>query len=291
MQTFWENEIRLKADLHLHTTASDGLLNPFQVVDLTVKSGLKAISITDHDTVDGYLAVREYASEKGIHLVCGAEITTDFKGRECHILAYDFDLEHPAFSKMLTGQRGIRRVRANEIVSKLNKLGFDLDINEVQAESGKATISRNHIAAALQRKRFVTTKREAFDRYLHSKGPAYVTNNYPEVCSVIKLIRDAGGVSILAHPGKSYIYADLKYFMDAGLDGIEYLHPSHSYLLQKKYKEYAVNYGLLLSGGSDFHGSKPHEEQYLGTICVDMEKLDKILELSCKRKISIETQS
>jgi 3',5'-nucleoside bisphosphate phosphatase len=288
---YWENEIRLKADLHLHTTASDGLLNPHEVVDLTVKSGLNAISITDHDTIDGYLAVREYATAKGIHLVCGAELTTDFAGRECHILAYDFDVEHPTFSKMLAGQRVKRRTRANAIVSKLNKLGFDLDINEVQAESGKATISRNHIAAALQRKRFVTTKREAFDRYLHSNGPAYVTNNYPEVSNVIQLIREAGGVSILAHPGKSYIYKDLKYFMDSGLDGIEYLHPSHSYLLQKKYKEYALNYGLLLSGGSDFHGSNPHEEQNLGTICVDMEKLDKILELSGKRKVKIESQS
>jgi len=280
----------LKADLHIHTTASDGLLTPVQVVDLTLKSGLSAIALTDHDTIDGYLAVQDYAANKGLRLICGAEITTDFKGRECHILAYDFDLNHALFKKMLSGQRGIRKVRANEIVSKLNKLGFDLDIDEVQAESGKATISRNHIAAALQRKRFVMTKREAYDRYLHSKGPAYVTNNYPEVGSVIKLIRDAGGVSVLAHPGKSYIYEDLKYFMDAGLDGIEYLHPSHSYQLQKKYKEYALNYGLLLSGGSDFHGSKPHEEQYLGTICVDMEKLDKILELSGKRKVNVESQ-
>lgn len=260
------------------------MLTPIQVVELAKRNGLSAISITDHDTMDGFLMAREFADRCGMKLIPGVEITTDFKGRECHILAYDIDPDHVEFREMLRGQRGIRKTRADQIVGKLNKMGFDLDIAEVKAESGTGTISRNHIAAALHRKRFVSTKREAFDRFLNARGPAYVQNAYPSVSSIIKLIHDAGGVSILAHPGKYYIYEDLKYFKDNGLDGIEYLHPSHTYDMQKKYQSYADNYGMLLTGGSDFHGSRPYEEQHVGTICVSVERIDRILEVSETRK-------
>lgn len=279
----------MKADLHLHTTASDGMLTPDQVVELAKRHGLSAIAITDHDTIDGYLSAIESADACGLKLIPGVEITTDFKGRECHILAYNIDPDHVEFCEMLKGQRGIRRKRADQILGKLNKMGFDLDIAEVKAESGMGTISRNHIAAALYRKRFVSTKREAFDRFLNAKGPAYVQNVYPSVVSIIKLIRDAGGVSILAHPGKYYIYEDLKYFKDNGLDGFEYLHPSHTYEMQKKYQSYADNYGMLLTGGSDFHGSRPYEEQHVGTICVSVDRIDKIIELSESRKQNLIT--
>jgi 3',5'-nucleoside bisphosphate phosphatase len=269
-----------KADLHLHTTASDGLLSPVELINIFSNLGVKCISITDHDTIQGYLSVVDLAKESGIDLLPGVEITTNYKGKECHILAYAFDTENKQFLDFLSGQRLIRYRRAESILGKLNEMGYDIDIDDVSAESGMATISRNHIAMALKKKQFVATKREAFDRLLHSKGPAYVKNGYPEVQFVLELIKSAGGVSFLAHPGMYYIYEDLKFFLNNGIDGIEYIHPSHNYKTQKKLKDYATNYNLLLSGGSDFHGIRPYEIQYLGTVCVDRLRVEKIIEKS-----------
>lgn len=254
------------------------------MVNLAKQQGISILAITDHDTVDGYIAAKPQADNIDLKLIPAVEITTNFAGRECHLLAYDVDVENTGFLHFLASQRTIRKSRATAIVGKLNRMGFDLEMDEVKAESGKATISRNHIAAAMQRKNIVTTKREAFDRYLHSKGPAYVQNEYPDTLDVISLVHEVGGVSILAHPGKSYIYQDLKEMKDHGLDGLEYLHPSHSWTLQKKYKEYAVNYGMLLTGGSDFHGTRAHEVDYLGTICVDLHRVEALLERASGRK-------
>ena len=274
----------MKADLHVHTTASDGRLNPTEMVALAARQGISVLAITDHDTLDGYLLAKPEAEKIGMMLIPAVEITTNFEGRECHLLAYDVDAEDKGFQAFLAVQRTIRKSRATAIVAKLNKMGFDLEMDEVKAESGKATISRNHIAAAMQRKNIVATKREAFDRYLHSKGPAYVQNEYSNVLDVISMVKEVGGVSVLAHPGKSYIYQELKILKDHGLDGLEYLHPSHTWALQKKYKDYAVNYGMLLTGGSDFHGTRSHEVDYLGTICVDLHRVDSLLERASGRK-------
>lgn len=269
-----------KADLHLHTNASDGTLTPVELINVINETGMKCISITDHDTIRGYLAALEPASKFGIQVLPGVEITSNYNDRECHILAYAFDTENKVFLDFLNNQRLIRYKRAESILGKLNGMGYEIDIDDVSAESGMATISRNHIAMALQKKQFVATKREAFDRLLHSWGPAYVKNGYPDVREVFALVKEAGGVSFLAHPGMSYIYEDLKYFLNNGIDGIEYIHPSHNYKTQKKLKDYATNYNLLLSGGSDFHGSRPFERQYLGTICVDRIRADRIIEKS-----------
>jgi len=274
----------LKADLHVHTTASDGRLHPTEMVLLAAQQGITALAITDHDTMDGYVLARPEAEKIGMMLIPAVEITTDFRGRECHLLAYDVDAADTEFQAFLANQRTIRKSRATAMVAKLNQMGFDLEMDEVRAESGRATISRNHIAAAMQRKNIVATKREAFDRYLHSKGPAYVQNEYPCVLDVISMVKELGGVSVLAHPGKSYIYEELKVLKDHGLDGLEYIHPSHTWVLQKKFKDYAVNYSMLLTGGSDFHGSRPHEVDYLGTVCVDYHRVESLLERASGRK-------
>lgn len=262
----------------MHTTASDGYKTPAELVLLAYEKGLSTIAITDHDTIEGYHLAVEKAGEVGIRLLSGVEITSDYNGRECHILAYGFDPNSAEIADFLKNQRNKRTLRANGILDKLNKLGYEIDIDEVKAESGKATISRNHIASVLERKQFVANKREAFDRLLGGRAKAYVQNEYPEVAEVIDFIKRIGGVSILAHPGNLYIYEDLRYFLRSGLDGIEFIHPSHNYKTQKKLREYAMNYKILLSGGSDYHGSKVFEDRYLGSICVDESRADLILE-------------
>lgn len=272
--------VNTKADLHLHTTASDGRLTPREVVELVYSKGLRSMAITDHDTLQGYIEAKSYADTIGMDLLPGVELTTDYNGRECHILAYGFDLKSESMQSLFVDQRYKRKERASEIVRKLNKLGFDLEMDEIRAESGKATISRNHIADVMRQKSFVATRREAFDRYLFTGGPAYVQNEYISAIDAIDKVHECGGVCILAHPGHYYIFEDLRYFLNAGIDGLEYIHPSHNFQTQKKLKEYADNYQLLLTGGSDFHGIKPFEDQLVGTVCVDRSRVDAILDRS-----------
>jgi len=274
-----------KADLHLHTTASDGARSPEDVLQMVYDRGLRCMAITDHDTIDGYIQIADKARELGVTVVPGVEITTNYIGRECHILAYAFDVSDSPLLALLRSQRSVRLNRAGQIIQKLNTLGFDLDLDDVRAESGKATISRNHIASVLQQKNYVATKQEAFNRFLGGGGPAYVQNGYPEASDVITLIKASGGVSILAHPGPYYIYEDLRYFLQAGIDGLEYIHPSHNWNVQKKLMDYAENYGLLLTGGSDFHGFRQYEEQNVGVVSVDLSRVDALLSRS---KISME---
>jgi predicted metal-dependent phosphoesterase TrpH len=278
-----------KTDLHMHTTASDGRLSPQDVVDLAISKGLYGLAITDHDSIEGYLTVKEYASQKGIEMLSGVEISCDYNGREAHILAYGFDAESTDMQHMLVEQRQKRGARSKQIISKLNKLGFDIDHDDVRAEAGKASISRNHIADVMRQKCIVGSRKEAFDRYLHTGGPAYVQNAYITVEEAIELVHYCGGVCVLAHPGPYYIFEDLRYFLNAGIDGMEYIHPSHNFQTQKKIKDYAENYNLLLTGGSDFHGIKPFEEQLVGTVCVDLTRAEKIQE-RCSTRYSINIQ-
>ncbi|MCC5926736.1 MAG: PHP domain-containing protein [Bacteroidetes bacterium] len=272
-----------KADLHVHTTASDGKFSPQQVIDLAVSKGLKGLSITDHDSIEGYLSMREYAQQKDIELLSGVEISCDYNGREAHVLAYGFDATSADLQQMLREQRQKRTTRSKQIISKLNTLGFDIEYDEVRAEAGKASISRNHIADVMRQKFIVASRKEAFDRFLYTGGPAYVQNGYITVNEAIELVHQCGGVCVLAHPGPYYIFEDLRYFLNAGIDGMEYIHPSHNFQTQKKIKDYAENYNLLLTGGSDFHGIKPFEEQMIGTVCVDLTRLDKIQERCTSR--------
>lgn len=262
----------------MHTTASDGARTPLELLDLVFSRGLQCMAITDHDAIDGYVQIQEKAASLGVYVLPGVEITTNYKGKDCHILAYGFDTTDTRFLEFLKAQRGVRVLRARQIVDKLNGLGFDLDLDDVRAESGKATISRNHIATVLQRKQYVANKQEAFNRYLGGEGPAYVQNGYPDAADVVDLIKQVGGVSVLAHPGTYYIFEDLRYFLSIGIGGLEYVHPSHTWAVQKKLRDYAENYGLLLTGGSDYHGFRAYEEQQIGVVSVDRSRVEAILE-------------
>ncbi|MEX2403464.1 MAG: PHP domain-containing protein, partial [Balneolales bacterium] len=210
-----------KADLHVHTTASDGTQTPEQVVKLAAEKGLSTLAITDHDTVSGYMEARGVARELGIKLIPGIEITSDYRGKECHILAYCIDVDHPSLVSMLANQKKIRIDRAHKMVNNLNKLGFDMDFDDVLAESGSDSISRVHIAGVLEKKSYVANKKEAFDRYLANDAPAYHKSEYVPAAEVIELIKSVGGISVLAHPGLHYLYEDLRFFLKSGLDGIE----------------------------------------------------------------------
>jgi 3',5'-nucleoside bisphosphate phosphatase len=276
-----------KADLHIHSTASDGKFTPAEIVAKSVERGLSVISLTDHDTYAGYFEARAAGVDAGIHVIAGAEITADYKGRECHILAYGFDVGNSGLKKLLLDQKFRRINRARIMIDKLSKLGVKIDFEDVEKIAMNGPISRNHIASLLVEKKIVSNVKAAFNKYLNNDGPAYFKSDYHSVEDVIGIIRRAGGMTSLAHPGLLYVDEDLKYFSKTDLDGIETIHPSHNYDLQRKYEEFARSNDILTTGGSDFHGFKEADEQYLGVVCVDAKISDRVESFCRERKVKI----
>lgn len=259
----------LKADLHIHTTASDGRLSPAQVVHAAAQTDLDVIAITDHDTIDGYLEALDAARQTSLQVLRGVEISTVFAGRECHLLAYGFE-DNDAMNRLLRRQKSRRSERARAILASLARLGFELDFEEVRAEAGRAPIGRPHIARILVKKGYVATIREAFLRYLGKREIAMQVPAYPETTEVVQLVHNAGGVAVLAHPAGRYNFIEIKHLKDNGLDGIECYHPSHNSAHRQRYMEYCSDHELLATGGSDFHGNV-HDYYNLGVVLCRLE--------------------
>jgi predicted metal-dependent phosphoesterase TrpH len=250
-----------RADLHTHTTASDGMFRPAENVRLAKEAGLAAIAITDHDTVAGLSEALESGQAYGILVVPGVEISTAVIGKDIHILGYGFLPEDPVFLERLLSLRNVRNSRNDQILDKLGSLGMSVTRDELEAVAGKSrsgdgSVGRPHIAQALVDKGYVSTVREAFDRYLGEGKPAFTSPPRIMPIEAISWIHEAGGVAIVAHPG---LYADdplVLSLLDAGADGLEAFHSDHDQMSEKKYEEWALSRGKLVTGGSDFHGVK-----------------------------------
>lgn len=274
-----------KADLHIHTTVSDGRLTPTELVREAALRDLGIIALTDHDTIDGISEAQKVAEEVDIEIIPGVEITADFNGKECHVLMYGFSPDNPQIKKFLKEQQNIRVYRAQKIVGNLKKLGFDISFDEVLARAGLgASIARPHIASVMVEKGYAGNTKEVFLRYLGNNRPAYFKCEYRSVPEVAELARDAGGVLFLAHPGVFYSEKDLKVMLDAGIDGVEYVHPSHPYELQKKYHNWADKNGLLVSGGSDYHGYRYDDECNLGIVAISQHEAHKVRDAALERQ-------
>ncbi|MEX0904084.1 MAG: PHP domain-containing protein [Balneolaceae bacterium] len=274
-----------KADLHTHTTASDGTLSPGELVALANKKGLKILSITDHDTVKGYLEAKEIAAASGIELISGVEITAIWNQKEVHILAYGFDEHNPDFIQMLRKQKKARLRRMKSIVEKLRKQGLDIDMDEVRAESGPGNVGRPHAASVLIRKGYVASVAEAFIRYLSTEKLTGIQTDYVSIEDVVKLTRQAGGVLSLAHPGPLYSRQEIDELLSSGLDGLECIHPSHNFNVQRTYTKMAQARHLLVTGGSDFHGSRKSDyDPYFGIVTVGEQFVASIKRMAARRK-------
>ena len=243
-------------DLHIHTTASDGLFNPKQAVEIAKESGLSAISITDHDTIDGFVEAKEKVDELGIELIPGVELSVVHKGEDFHLLAYLVDYENPEFLKKINSFREERSVRGEKMVEKLNELGIDLRIDTVKAIAGNGAVGRPHLADALLKEEFVHTYDEAFARYLGYHAPAYVAKKYLTPQEAIDLIHLVRGVAVFAHPGTSRSEQAIYDFLEMGLDGIEAYHSQHDRNMTIHYINLAKKLGLIYTGGSDCHGRR-----------------------------------
>jgi predicted metal-dependent phosphoesterase TrpH len=260
-------------DLHIHTTASDGLLTPEQVVEFAKEAGLSAISITDHDTINGYLAAREKAEELGIELIPAVELSISYREDDFHLLAYLIDSENPEFLKKINGFQEERRIRGEKMVEKLNELGLDLSIDTVRRIAGDSSVGRPHLADALLKEEFVQTYDEAFARYLGYHAPAYVPKRFLTPREGIDLIHLVRGVAVLAHPGTTRSHEAIYDFIQMGLDGIEAYHCKHDRQATRHYVNSANKLGLINTGGSDCHGRRG-EKILIGTVKVPYQCLE-----------------
>lgn len=274
-----------KSDLHTHTKESDGALSADQLIDRAKKKGLKTIAITDHDTINGYKKARSAATEAGIELIPGIEITALWGRREVHILAYLFDTEDPELLSLLKRQRLARIKRMKDIVEVLQGQGLDISLDEVRAESGTGSPGRPHAASVLISKGYVASVAEAFIRYLSSDKLEGVTTDYASVEEVVETVKGAHGVLSLAHPGPLYTADEINTLLGFGIDGIECIHPSHNFNLQRTFTKMAESRHLLITGGSDFHGKRKTEyDPYFGIVTLGDKHLASMKRLAQRRK-------
>jgi predicted metal-dependent phosphoesterase TrpH len=269
-------------DLHAHTTASDGTATPERFVAAAVAAGLSAVAVTDHDTVASVAEVARLAAPHGLRVVAGVELSVhDGAGKEVHLLGLhlaDLDLVHDT----LAGVRDARVHRAAEIVRRLNALGVALSMDAVLAEAAGGAVGRPHIARALVKAGHVAALQPAFERWLGTGKPAYVEKQRLSIEDGIALIREAGGISVYAHPGADGTRERIEPLAAIGMDGVEVRHPSHGAADIKRIKSVVAALGLVPSGGSDWHGASEGPRQ-LGCMQVNPAWLDRQLERIASR--------
>jgi predicted metal-dependent phosphoesterase TrpH len=255
-----------RIDLHIHSTASDGTLSPSEIISLAHSLNLGAIAITDHDTIDGSKEALALGIPPSLKFLTGVEISASsnpvlpYTG-SFHMLGYSIRLDDPVLNQALDQLQDARKNRNPEIVKRLNNMGINFSLKDVEDEFSDGQLGRPHIAQLMVKRGFVKSTDEAFDKYLGTGRPAYVDKYRLDCARAIEIILAAGGIPVLAHPVLLHIkdknrfehlIANLK---EIGLKGIEVYYSEHSPDLTAFYAEIANRYGLLMTGGSDFHGS------------------------------------
>jgi predicted metal-dependent phosphoesterase TrpH len=252
-------------DLHVHTTASDGTMSPVEIVSYAKKKGLRAIAITDHDTIEGVDEALQEGSKSGFEVIPGVELSVDAPSGTMHVLGYFIDHTQPALKDKLRLLQEVRGERNIKMVEKLAALGITIELSEVKAAPEHGQIGRPHFAYTMVQKGYARTIQDAFDRYLGKGRPAYVEKFRFSPREAMQFITKAGGITVLAHPFTlnkakpadfEVVVRDLK---EKGLDGIEVYYPEHSDGQKTLYRDMAKKYGLVISAGSDFHGLNKDE--------------------------------
>lgn len=254
-------------DLHMHSTASDGSLPPAEVVALAQRNGVKIIALTDHDSIAGIPAALERAREAGIRIIPGIELSVSEQNMDVHLLAFGFDTSDARMLEAIARYRESRHDRARKILTRLKGLGIRIPMEEVEEIAGGGAIGRPHVAEALMMNGHVETFHEAFQRYLGHHAPAYVAKHTVSLEEAVEVVRDAGGVTVLAHPGTLNRDAWIPGLARRGLDGIEVWHSKHGPAEINRYREIARAHGLLMTGGSDFHGERTPDVS-IGSVAV-----------------------
>lgn len=264
-------------DLHLHTTASDGLCEPATLVDLAWRAGIRTMSVTDHDTVAALTEVEHAAIASGIAFVPGIEITAVHDGRDIHVLGYFFERADTALAEFLERQRADRVNRVGAMADRLAGMGKPVDRDALLAPrpSGRS-LGRPMVAAALVRAGHVADTRQAFDQLIGEGRPAFVPRCGPSPADVIGIIHRAGGIASLAHPGllkRDDLIPDM---IDAGLTAVEAFHSEHDTATTARYLAFAGHHRILVSGGSDYHGEKERRKTAFGTVGLPLDRFEQL---------------
>jgi len=266
----------MPADLHIHTCFSDGTESPEEIVALAKAGGLTTIAITDHDVAAGIDRAAAKGREAGIEVVPGIELTTEDANAEVHLVAYFIDHKNKSLLDVIQRIQKSREERIYAICKKLRNLGVTIEAERVFGIAGHRAAGRPHVAKAMIEKGYVKNFKEAFDRYIDFKGPAYVAHYKLSPKEAIALILQAGGLPIFAHPAVSNCDQIIGELTEAGLAGIEVYYPSHSSSQVKHYLKISQKYGLLITGGSDYHGKDSGREIKLGQTSIPDDLMDKI---------------
>jgi predicted metal-dependent phosphoesterase TrpH len=249
-------------DLHSHTNESDGTCSPAELAGEAVRAGVRTLGITDHDTFAGYDEARRCSAAEGLELICGIELSTKLHGRSVHLLGY-FLAENGQeedrlgeFREWVLDMQASRRERNGRLAARLRELGFDITLEEAEAR-GRGMTGRPHFAQIMVEKGYVKNLRQAFDDYLDESAKGYVYRREPQLAEGVERIRKAGGIASLAHPVRvnGNVPALMPELCAAGLSAIEAYHSDHAPKDTELYLGLAKQYGLLVTGGSDFHGA------------------------------------
>jgi predicted metal-dependent phosphoesterase TrpH len=279
----------VKADLHLHTTASDGRLEPKEIVSLAIKVGLDVIAVTDHDTIDGVVPALAAASDShSLTVIPGVEINTDVARGEVHILGYFIDYTDKKLAAALQKLRDSRRDRAQKMVAKLSDLGMKIDWQRVSELAQGGSVGRPHISQALFEKGYVSSEKEAFDKYIGHNGPAYVERYKLLPVEAVKLILDAQGLPVLAHPAD---IADLDELVPqlkaAGLVGLEVYYRDYGPEIIARLARIAKQYDLITTGGTDYHAFGDGLEVYIGGAISPAGSVEQLFALASKHSLEL----
>lgn len=268
-------------DLHTHSLASDGTDTPGELINKAHARGISVLGLMDHDTVAGWDEATSYL-RPGMSLVLGSEISCQTSdGTSVHMLGMLFDRENTALAEVLSTTRDNRLTRMNRIIGRLNEAGFEITIEDVLAQLAPgATLGRPHLADALIAKKIVASRDEAFTELLHNNSKYYISHYSPTPEDAIKLIKQAGGVAVIAHPlaslrGRTVSIESFKSMVEAGLDGIEISHRDQSEDERQLLREVVEQYGIIATGSSDYHGNgKLNELAEFTTTPEDFEALE-----------------
>jgi predicted metal-dependent phosphoesterase TrpH len=279
----------VKADLHLHTTASDGRLEPKEIVSLAINVGLDVIAVTDHDTIDGVVPALDAASAShSLKVIPGVEINTDVARGEVHVLGYFIDYTDKKLAATLQKLRDARLERAQKMVAKLSDLGMKIDWQRVRELAQGGTVGRPHISQALFEKGYVRSEKEAFNKYIGHDGPAYVERYKLLPVEVVKLILDAQGLPVLAHPAD---IADLDELVpklkSAGLIGLEVYYGNYAPETIDRLVGIARQYELVTTGGTDYHAFGDGLEVSIGSRLTPASSVERLFALASKRSLEL----
>jgi len=243
-----------RADLHMHSHCSDGRLPPEDLARIAEESGLRAASLTDHDTLLGWERFSLEAERLGLQAISGVELSSRFNKHDAHVLGYHVRPDDAEILEALDRFRRARLTRAEKMVERLNDLGVPLEFEDVARVAGEGVYGRPHVADALFHSGFVATYEDAFRRYIGAHGPAYIPKPTFLPGDAIDLIHSAGGLAVLAHPASHFAETDIRGLAVQGLDGLEIIHPRHTAETTRRLRGVAKRADLFTTGGSDFHG-------------------------------------